>query len=92
MLDSTPGGQPVAHVLHSVEYRVCCTRCGETWTEIDEDTTPSDLRLGARHQHSCRRCGTTVEAQVVGALDDSAPTRAEASRRNGRRRAPRPHG
>ncbi len=55
----------MAHVHHSVEYRVCCTRCGERWTEIDEDTTPSDLRPGARHQHSCRRCGTTVEARVV---------------------------
>ena len=56
----------MAHVLHTVDYRVCCTRCGATWTEIDEDTTPSDLRPGARHQHSCRHCGTIVEAQVIG--------------------------
>ena len=66
----------MAHVLHSVEYRVCCIRCGATWTEIDEDTSPSDLRLGARHQHSCRGCGTTVEAEVIQGVDEPATPRA----------------
>lgn len=76
----------MAHVLHTVDYRVRCTRCGATWTEIDEDTSPSDLRPGARHQHSCRCCGTTVEARVIGngAAADPAP----APTRPRRRRAP----
>jgi hypothetical protein len=65
----------VAHVLHSVEYRVCCIRCGATWTEIDEDTSPSDLRLGARHQHSCRCCGTIVEAEVIRGVEEPVRTR-----------------
>jgi hypothetical protein len=65
----------MAHVLHTVDYRVRCSRCGATWTEIDEDTSPSDLRPGARHQHSCRCCGTMVEALVIGNDAAAAPTR-----------------
>lgn len=78
----------MAHVLHSVEYRVCCIRCGATWTEIDEDTSPSDLRIGARHLHSCRCCGTTVEAEVIRGVDPPTPKHAPppAKRPNPRRR------
>jgi hypothetical protein len=77
----------MAHVLHTVDYRVRCSRCGATWTEIDEDTSPSDLRPGARHQHSCRCCGTMVEAQVIGNGAAAAPARAPARPRP-RRRTP----
>ena len=83
----------MAHVLHTVDYRVRCSQCGATWTEIDEDTSPSDLRPGARHQHSCRRCGTTVEARVIG--NGAAPAPAPApvparkpARPRARRRTP----
>jgi len=75
----------VAHVLHTVEYRVRCTRCGETWTEIDEDTTPSDLRPGARHEHSCRRCGTIVEARVVETANGAPPSAPRRARRKAQR-------
>jgi hypothetical protein len=78
----------MAHALHSIDYRVRCSQCGATWTEIDEDTSPSDLRPGARHQHSCRCCGTMVEARVIGNGAPAAPTPARRRRRTPTTRGP----